>query len=143
MRRGGAKEEKESGKKKIQCVPAGGSDFAHCHCNFLAGCSFRGVSHHRGITLQMAVCSNVTEGYYMPRYSSCRQLIWPVLFPLAVSLSCHPMPLFILRNRNTEYMCNVNFSIRMQCYLDVCTLNILLIRFMKLERNKRNSVCNL
>lgn len=34
----------------IHTVPAGGSDFAHCHCNFLTGCSFRGVSHHRGIT---------------------------------------------------------------------------------------------
>lgn len=28
----------------------GGSDFVHCHCNFLAGRSFRGVTHHGGIT---------------------------------------------------------------------------------------------
>lgn len=41
---------KKERKKATQCVPAGGSDFAHCHCNFLAGCSFRGVPHHRGIT---------------------------------------------------------------------------------------------
>lgn len=45
-----AAREGEGVKEKIQYVPAGGSDFAYCHCNFLAGCSFRGVSHHRGIT---------------------------------------------------------------------------------------------
>lgn len=50
-------------------MPRGGSDFVHCHCNFLAGRSFRGVTRHRGYYLQMAVCSNVTVGYYMPCYA--------------------------------------------------------------------------
>lgn len=31
-------------------MPSGSSDFVHCHCNFLAGRSFRGVTHRRGIT---------------------------------------------------------------------------------------------
>lgn len=48
--KGGARAKRKKKKREIQCVPAGGSDFVHCHCNFLAGCSFRGVPHHRGIT---------------------------------------------------------------------------------------------
>lgn len=50
--RGGAKgKERENEKKKGNAVrvPAGGSDFAHCYCNFLAGCSFWGVPRATGV----------------------------------------------------------------------------------------------
>lgn len=49
-RKGRKSERKNEARAYTQFVPGGGSDFAHCHCNFLTGCSFRGVPHHRGIT---------------------------------------------------------------------------------------------
>lgn len=45
----GALEARRRNKTGVE-LARGGSDFVHCHCNFLAGRSFRGVTHHGGIT---------------------------------------------------------------------------------------------